>query len=241
MKIDRFVCPSDIRRVYLYARRMGILVDPHSAAVAIRSVGDYSGTRSTYVQDITSSMMEYMRGYLGMAVAKGIFRSAIATAFVDAFETGYVEGQGGEEYDPEPDDSDWLATRQEQEMEYINSLFVTMKEIISSASIEEPVTDTDIVAFADDRAATYARTLDGIYAQGKLRGRKNIMLGLEGADGNESCSICQKYKGVYHRSKWWVAHDLVPSPGNENYECGGYRCQHTLQDRDGNVWAGSLE
>jgi hypothetical protein len=166
---------------------------------------------------------------------------AMVEAFADGFETGFMETAGGDTYEPERADTDYLAAKMDAELGYIKTLFFSLKEIMSGASIEEPVTDADIVAEADSRAAMYAKTLDGVYGQGKLRGKRNIMLTLDGMDGNESCRTCQKYKGKAHRAKWWTSHDLIPGPGNENYECHGYNCQHQLFDADGNVWAGNLD
>jgi hypothetical protein len=230
-----------LRELYLYCRHHGIPVDPAVAVVAIREVGDYSGTRAEYVSTITMAMIEYMRGYKGMVVSRNTFKRAMVNSFSDAFETGYVETAGGDTYEPEQEDNNYVGAKMEAEMGYIDALFVSLKEIMAGASIEEPVTDEDIVSEADSRAEMYARTLDGVYSQGKLRGKKNIMLSLEGEDGKESCATCQKYKGVRHRAKWWVSHDLVPGPGNANYECNGYNCMHELQDDDGVMWAGNTQ
>jgi hypothetical protein len=162
----------------------------------------------------------------------------MATAFVDAFETGWVDNQGeGATYDPEPEDSDWLATRLEQELAFIDSLFVTMKAMRDDT--EEPLTADEINQYAEDRANGYAASLDGIYGQGKLRSRKSVMLTFVGTDGKESCPECQKYKGQRHRARWWTGHNLVPAPGNESYSCNGYNCQHYLEDPSGNRWTGT--
>jgi hypothetical protein len=230
-----------LRNLYMTCRQGGIRVDPHVAAVAIRAVGDYSGTRVTYITDITNAMAEYMRGYAGMVASRNVFKKAMVNAFADGFETGYMETAGGDTYEPERTDTDYLASKMDAEMGYIDSLFFSLKEIIEGATIEEPVTDADIVSEADNRAVMFARTLDGVYGQGKLRGKKNVMLTLDGQDGQESCATCKKYKGKAHRAKWWTSHDLIPGPGNDNYECNGYNCQHQLFDKDGNVWAGNLE
>ena len=231
-----------LRNLYLQCRNGGIRVDPKVAATAIRAIGDYSGVRAVYILEITNAMVEYMRGYAGMVASRNIFKKAMVTAFADAFETGYMETAGGDTYEPEREDTDYLAAKMDAEIGYINSLFFSLKEIVEGASIEEPVTDQDIVAEADNRAVMFARTLDGVYGQGKLRGKKNIMLKFDGPDGNESCTTCKKLKaGPAHRAKWWVAHDLIPTPGNEQFECGCYRCEHQLFDKDGQVWAGNLE
>ena len=231
-----------LRNLYTQCRQGGLRVDPHVAAVAIRAVGDYSGVRAVYIIEITNAMVEYMRGYAGMVASRNTFKKAMVTAFADGFETGYMETAGGDTYEPEREDTDYLALKMDAEMGYIDSLFFSLKEIVAGASIEEPVTDEDIVSEADSRATMFARTLDGVYGQGKLRGKKNQMLTLAGTDGTISCSTCRKYanKEIYHRAKWWVAHDLIPGPGS-SYECGGWQCFHRLQDKNGVIWVGNLE
>jgi hypothetical protein len=227
-----------LRKLYLKCRLTGERVDPHTAAIAIRAVGDYGTIRGDYYNGVFEAVGSYLDGRVGFATGKNMMKKACATAFLDAFETGWVATQGADAtYDPDPEDSDWLATRIEQEFAFIDSTFVTMKAMLADA--EEPITEDEITQYATDRANGYAATLDGIYGQGKLRSRKNIMLTFEGESGVESCKTCQKYLGQSHRAKWWISHDLVPAPGNSSFECGGWQCLHILTDPSGNKWAGS--
>ena len=110
----------------------------------------------------------------------------MVNAFGDGFETGYMDGSGGDTYEPEPADTDWLAARTEQELGYIDLLVLFPERDKRRVTAREPVTDADMAQIADDRASMYGRTLDTVYAQGKLRGKKNIMLTLLGEDGKES-------------------------------------------------------
>jgi hypothetical protein len=229
-----------LRELYLQCRQQGIPVAPKTAAIAIQSVGDYSGIRSRYAEIVKNAVQDYLLDVITGQSAKGQFKSGMATAFLDAFETGFIDTQGaGATYDPDEEDSQWLASRLEQEIANIDSLFVTMKAMKDDQ--EEPLTDDEISNYASDRSAGYATTLDGVYGQGKLRSRKSVMLTLEGSDGKESCPECIRYKGQRHRARWWMSHGLVPAPGNENYTCGNYQCQHVLNDDSGNQWAGVVE
>lgn len=234
--MDKTSAQIDLRTLYLDCRKRCIAVDPHVAALAIRAAGDYASIRDRYHVGIVATITDYLSGATSMANAKYFLKPLAGTSFNDAFEAGWVE-TAGDTYEPDPEDVDWLATRLDQELAYIDSLFVTMKAMKSDT--EEPLTLGDIDQFAEDRANGYCASLDGVNAQGKLRGKKSVMLTLDGPDGKESCATCQRYKGKSHRAKWWVSHDLVPGPGNETYECNGYNCQHQLFDADGNVWAGT--
>jgi len=233
---------TTLRKLYLRCRERGITVDGHTAAIAIRAAGDYAGIREGYYGVIVDALIRYLTGEAGRLQAKNFVKKEMLTAFTDAFETGWVE-TGGDPYEPEPEDSEWLTTRMNQELAYIDGLFVTMSAMLSDT--EEPLTLSDIDQYAEARASGYAATLDGVYAQGKLRGKKNVMLTFGGPDGSPD-NICQKNGGTCvklkdkrHRAKWWIGHDLIPGPGNENYDCGGYNCQHYLEDDSGNRWAGT--
>jgi hypothetical protein len=88
------------------------------------------------------------------------------------------------------------------------------------------------------RVEMWLSSLDGIYAEGKLRGRDNVMLTFDGDDGEESCQDCQKYKGQRHSAKWWVKRDLVRRNGNDHYDCGRWApCQHHFYTDDGALYA----
>lgn len=219
-------------------RELGLEIDQSEIK---RSVGDYPGIRSRYYTSLVETIVRYLTGDGTIALPKGHIKKEMGTAFVDAFETGWLQGAGGDKYEPEPDDTAWLATRTDQELGYIDSMFVSMREMRQSATDDDPLTLSDIDSYAEDRASGYARTLDGVFAQGKLRGKKNIMLTFDGPDGKESCTTCKKYKSKSHRAKWWTSHELIPTPGNENFECGCYQCQHVLRDKDGVQWAGVQE
>jgi hypothetical protein len=110
------------------------------------------------------------------------------------------------------------------------------------ADAEEPITADEITSYATARATGFSATLDSVYAQGKLRSRKNVMLTFAGPNGSPD-NICQKNNGTCvrlmgkrHSAKYWLSRDLVPYPGNTNYDCGAWECRHGLQDDSGNWW-----
>lgn len=87
----------------------------------------------------------------------------------------------------------------------------------------------------DDKDALYARAdlwVQSVAAAGTLglnAAKANEMVEFGGEDGEEICNTCRTLKGMRHRRKWFTAKGLVPGqPGNKNFECGGYKCQHKL-------------
>ena len=80
------------------------------------------------------------------------------------------------------------------------------------------------------RVDGYVATLEGVYTEGKLRGSKNKTLEFDGDDGEESCEDCQRLKGKRRTIKWILANNAIPRPGNDYFECQGYKCQHYWVD-----------
>jgi hypothetical protein len=159
-------------------------------------------------------------------------KKAMVQSFSEAFDRGYADA-GGDTKEMEQADHTWVGNKQTTEIGFIGQLFDRLKELKK----EEP--DEDNTSEVDDRAEGYATTLDGVYAEGRLRGNKNIMLTFDGDDGQESCKDCQKWKGKRHSAKFWIKRGLIPGqPGNQNFACRGYNCEHYLFDDNGEIWAG---
>lgn len=79
------------------------------------------------------------------------------------------------------------------------------------------------------RAELWCQSVRAAGNAGQNEAAKNEMVVFTGDDGNESCATCKRLKGQTHRRKWWVEKGLVPGAGNENFECGGWMCQHRLE------------
>ena len=195
--------------------------------------GDYYTVRSKYKYEIKTAILEYLISDGGsVAGPKNQMKQAMVEAFGNAFDSGYEDG-GGDVKEMRSGDSDWVANKQTTELGFIDQLFDRLREIKK----EDP--DEDNTAEVDDRSESYASTLDGVYAEGKLRGSGNVMLTFEGEDGEESCKECRKWKGKRHAASFWIIRGLIPGqPGNVNFSCRGYNCQHYLFDDKGEIWAG---
>lgn len=194
--------------------------------------GDYYSIRSKYKYIIKNSILEYLISNGSVAGPKNQMKQAMVEAFGNAFDSGYTDG-GGDIKEMSEDDNSWLNNRQTIELGYIDSLFDRLRELKNEAP------DDDNTSEVDDRSEGYANTLDGIYAEGKLRGSKNIMLTFGGDDGHESCKTCSKWKGKRHSTSFWVKRGLIPGqPGNQSFACHGYNCKHILFDDKGEIWAG---
>ena len=187
--------------------------------------GSYIEIRRDYARELGSLITDYLY-YEGAntVLFKNRLKQTAAYAIAATGDTAWKDGGGGEEMDPEV--FEWLASRQQMELAHLDVLAEELKGLKSEK-------DIDARAEGVSRGEGYAKTLDYIYNEIKTRAAGNKMLTLQGWDGKDSCKTCQKYKGQRHKASWWIKHGLVPGQGNENYECGGWRCQHFLSSDDG--------
>jgi len=81
-----------------------------------------------------------------------------------------------------------------------------------------------------DRASMWVRkSLQEAHYAGQMAADKNGMYEFVGEDGEENCMTCKAAKGQIHRMKTWTKAELRPGVDGHNYECKGFRCQHTLK------------
>lgn len=224
---------SSISAVWGKSVMSAILQGKRKAELA-RGIGgmSYQQMQDGYANDIYAAMNDYLFNGQSVTKFRNAFKRAVLEYFDGAFHIGYLEG-GGVIGEMTEEDRAWLVARQNAEVGYVDILFQDLK----AARAQAAETGANLADLAFKKSESYAKTLGAIYSEGKARGAGNMMLRLEGPDGFESCETCQKYKGQWHTAKWWVENGLVPGPGNHNYECGGYNCQHRLFDREGKQFA----
>lgn len=200
--------------------------------VAIKAAGDITSISAQYHDAVTQAIVDYFTGDRRIQDARNDFKHAVANAFGDGFEAGWLNGGG--ELPIDADANDWLAGRYDAEFGFIDMLFQQMKEIKAEGD-----KDFDYFAFATARADGYTGSLLSVYNEGKLRAAGNKMLTFTGEDGSpdhicqSTGGTCVRLMGQRHRASWWVAHGLIPGPGNSNYDCGGWNCLHRLVTDDG--------
>jgi hypothetical protein len=190
---------------------------PHLSEDTIKALGQasYEGVRATYWLAIYDAVQGYLTSEGRVTSFRASAQRAMVEAFGSATDAAYVEGGG--ELPLDDDTLAWFNGRVSQETGFIDQLFDGLREKRGDVSAE---------AEAEARAEAYSRTLDGIFAEAKMRGSENITLEFGGDDGKESCPDCQRMKGKRHKISYILAHDLIPKPGNNTYRCNGYNCDH---------------
>jgi len=194
--------------------------------IATKAEG-YKPLRKRYNIELFGAFNGYLTMDNSLVKARNDAKKLIVEYFYSAFVRGYEEaGASEDELTSDSDDLAWLNDRTEAEIGYIGTAFAALKE----AKKQEGITRDELITLAHERADGYTDSLDMIYAEGKMRGSKNIMLTMVGDDGNESCADCQERKGKRYSAKKWLA---IGYPPSRDFECHGYNCRHYLVTDDG--------
>ncbi len=125
----------------------------------------------------------------------------------------------------EQEDESWLSSKQKEQLGFLPDTF----EWIKQARADESITEDAIT----DKVERWAQTLDSIYSEALLRGKKNQLLEWRYGD-TDHCETCASLNGQRHKASWYLARDYIPGKPGAAMDCGGYRCACVLLDRDGN-------
>jgi hypothetical protein len=195
------------------------------ATIDTSQVQTYSTVRREYRLAIYAAVVGYLDRGGRVTTWKNNARRAVTEHLPVVFYTGYAEN-GAEE--TEDEDERWLTARINEELGYLDDLFIGLREGRD---------EMDAEAQARERADGYANSLDGVYSEGLLRGAKNRMLEFDGDDGEENCNTCKGLKGKKKSIRWILENDMIPQPGNDNFICKGYKCLHFWKDsKTGERW-----
>jgi hypothetical protein len=186
------------------------------ALEAIKAAG-YDGIRTVMRGEIFGAVFGYLSGSGYVTTFKAQMTTAISKAYIEAADAAYVDGGGSLPLDDET--AAWARGQIDLQFGYIDELFERLKDIRKQG-------DFDAGAIAQARAEGYASSLDSFFGEAKMRGSDNITLEFGGSDGKENCSTCKRLKGKRHKISYILKNDLIPHPGNTNFECLCYRCEH---------------
>ena len=198
-------------------------------------MGEYPSIRLAYHNAVFSAILGYMVDPPNVRITayKSEMQQAMIEALPKTAETAWLDG--GSELPLDEDANTLLDSFQASELANIDQMFLGVK-----ARKKEGDTAADMEASA--RADGYADGLDALYNQIKTMAAGNQMLTFAGTDGSPK-SVCQsiggmcvKLMGQRHRASWWKSHDLIPYRGNKNFECGGWNCQHYLENDKGEMF-----
>ena len=195
--------------LYPTGLRRGVYRDGQGLSLSAK---DYSATKQAFVDDVAANISDAADSTISKAAFAIRMRSAIAKYGKLAYLDGLAEG-GVDAESLTPDDSDSYAALVADQSAYVTD---------ARSGI------TDFTGDAASRAALWQKSIDPFYYAGVESADKNGMYTFDGEDGDESCVDCVQLKGTSHRMSWYIEHEKRPVVDGHNFECGGWRCQHTL-------------
>lgn len=195
------------------------LADP--ATQQLPEQKDFEDTRFRFTDSFAAVLIDANNGDIASRRRAGtILRSILAkegrAAVIDGLEKGGVkvdvlEGKDLDEF------NGWLAVQSG----YVSDL--------TARIWDKGLSDKQIIASAE---AWANKSLQGAYYIGLVSADKNGMYKFGGKSGQESCDTCVRLYGQVHRMSEWVRRKLRPGVDTENFECGGYHCEHDLEKTD---------
>lgn len=187
-----------------------------------RAAGGFDGIRNTYWAIIYDAVYDYLVSNQPVTSFRNAMKRGMADAFVEAAELGYEDAGG--ELPLDEDTLAWLGGAQTEELGHIDDLFSRLKAEWDGI---DPISE----AFA--RADGYAATLDSVYSQAQMWGNKNQMLEWVLGATEVHCETCAELSGNKHKASWYLSRDYIPRKPGASMECGGYRCDCSLIDKNG--------
>lgn len=221
---------TSITKAFAYLSNQSIEIPP-VMLIDARLKGVKAGTpeggmteiKVRYNKAIVEALTIYMEGGSN-ATPKNLFRGAMVEGFNSAFDTGWIDGGGVMPIDA--DALEWLRTQVNAEMGHIDGVFLQAKELRLEA-------DFDFFPWVTARADNYAATLDSIYNAAVLMAKKNQLLTWHLGNTEVHCETCKELDGTRHRASWYISHNYIPRKPGADLECGGYRCDCRLTDKNG--------
>jgi hypothetical protein len=185
---------------------------------------EYSVIRDGLWISVFDSVFDYLNGDLNIVSAKNKMTLALSQAYIDTSETAYQDGGGSL-----PLDEDTASTANgelQAQLGYADSLFSNLKQLKKEDGVDANAEGADI-------ADRWSSALDGFYNTIKLSGAGNKMLTWNLGDTENHCGNCSSLDGQRHRASWYLGKGYTPRKPGSNTECGGYNCDCSLTDDDG--------
>jgi hypothetical protein len=219
--------PSPIAIVRQIVQAVPLVLEHLSeeTVTAIKAAG-YDGINTIMRAAVYDAVYFYLTSGAGHVTNyRNAMSTAVSKAYIEAADLAYVDGGGELPMDTET--AAWARLQVDLQFGYIDELFEGLRELRKSG-------DFDAGAIASARAEGYASGLDGFYNEAVLRGKKNQMVTWHLGATEKHCKTCASLDGKSHRISWYIDHDYIPRKNGCNLDCGGYNCDCTLTDKDGN-------
>lgn len=211
---------------YLIDRRYPILPEEVKAiSHALKQVdGDYSPVRTEFWDAVYDAIDGFLSGRAHVTTYREPMVTALSKAYIEAADIAYQDGGGSLPLDE--DTLSYAKAELSAQLGYVDALFEVLKQLRKDG-------DFDATAWAFDKANLWASALDGFYNAIKLMGAGNKMLTWILGNAEKHCPDCERLDGQRHRASWYSARGYTPRRPGSATKCGGYNCDCSLIDDDG--------
>jgi hypothetical protein len=206
------------------------------------------------VTDIASYRVELIR--TARALYDRPYRSRVA-GFVNAFSEvvrrglGVAWQEGAATWGIEPKDfkDEEVAQRDdmvEAQMGYVADVGEWILEYAGEKNwIEDPDNKGYFIRPPFDpieaRVALWENNYNSVQTRAKLVTGMDRKMVWRLGDTELHCETCKKLEGKVKRGSYWLENDILPqNPPNETLDCGGWRCDCSLEPTDEEITDGSL-
>jgi hypothetical protein len=191
---------------------------------AIKAAG-YEGVRIVMRGEIFGAVFGYLSGSGYITTHKAAMATAVSRAYIETADIAYVDGGGSLPMDE--DTAAWARGQLDAQLGFVDELFEHLREVRKSGSF-------DAGSIASARADGYASALDGFANEARLRGSKNMMVTWHLGATEKHCKTCAGLDGKRHKISWFVDRNYIPRKPGADLECGGWNCDCSLTDDQGN-------
>lgn len=200
---------SDNKAIHGYFNEAKTVLENHQKTI--------QATRLDFENDFDELLKRARTEKFGRVQWASAMRSIIRRYGTRAFQDGLVVG-GVLDGNLSEEDSNTVA-----------ELYTTASSYVTKLGNELYKGDGISDAVADNKAAIWwNRTMQVFYDSGLLSADANGMYEFAGDDGEESCATCTRLKGQRHRLKDWARKGLRPKVDGDQFDCGGFQCEHKL-------------
>lgn len=181
-----------------------------------KALGEEAGA---FAAELEALVLRAYRGRMAVAAFASQMDDLLATSIRASYLEGLAEG-GVDESEMDKADEQAIRDMTAAQKEYVDGFAQAVMEAKSEADLRPQI---------DNRVIMWSKSIRAAAMAGVNSAKANEVVIFSGQNGKENCDTCQSLMGARHRRSWFADRGLVPGvPGNLNYDCGGWNCEHFL-------------
>lgn len=202
----------------LYTHTLTRLTESHTRleALLIKELGDEAGA---FAGELDALVLATYRKRMSVAAFAAQMDALLAQYIRASYLEGLAEG-GIDESEIDKADEQAIRDMTSAQKDYVDGF---------AAAVMDAKQESDLRAQIDNRIVMWGKSIRAAAVAGVNSAKANEIVIFGGPSGKESCPECTSLMGERHRRSWFAERGLVPGiPGNLNFTCGGWACEHSL-------------